>query len=541
MSIEHHLSFSRTAIATLLAAILSAGTVGCSNDAGVASTTIDGSVFASAVDGAACSVQDINGNIIVDNIGTSATGTYSANIPTANLADDLVLVCDGGTYTNEADGTSQTAGMLAAYANGGTLAAGVALHATPDSTIMYQLRMQHQMTHADAEAAFSSAFGYTPDTTIAPTDATAPATGASNDELLAGLHAATFSQLALDLGLTAAEQFDLMLALAEDLSDGTLDGSNTTGIALSANIQNQFTLAMMNFRDGGNDASGLAADMIGVLPFAQTALTANYTVEYLKDTMGMMEMDAMEGKSQFQIRVTDSVGAPVSDTVSIMPMMHMADKTHSTPVDNAGACIPSATPGTYDCTVYYVMASVMMDGTSMGYWDLAVMVGGMADTAHFFPPVMMAMNGTAMVKLKNSNLTMMSMDGPVARTFQVFKSSLISVPGSHTFELFTSTMETMMSFPAVFDGVSLNEAALIIANMAVEVSTDAAFTSPILANQDGSGYWTAEGITGLTNGVEGTLYVRIATNTYTLNSSIDGVAGAGINDYATFTVTPGAM
>lgn len=542
MSLTHHLSFSRTAITTLLATTLSAGIVGCSNDAGVSS--IDGSVFASAVDGAACSVQDINGNIIVDNISTSATGTYSANILTANLAGDLVLVCNGGTYTNEADGTSQTAGMLAAYVDGGTLATGVNLHATPESTIMYQLRMQHQMTLTEAETAFNLAFGYTPDSTIAPTDATAPVAGATDDELLAGLRAATFSQLTLDLGLTAAQQFDLLLALADDLSDGVLDGVNAAGAVSAAgsvlpvDIQNQFTTAMLNFRDGGNDASGLTADMIGVLPFAHTATSSSYTVEYVP---GMM--DPMEGKSQFQIRVTDSTGAAVSEAVSLMPMMYMSTKTHSTPVD--GACTESTTAGTYDCTMYYVMASVMMDGMSMGYWDLKVMIGGMSgESVHFFPPVMMAMNGTALAKLRNSNLTMTMMSTTSVRTFLIFKSSLMGTTGSHTFELFTSTMATMMDFPAVDNSAILNDGtpnALTITGMTVEVSTDPTFnTDTVVASEDSNGYWTAPGITGLTDGVEGTLYVRVNINTHTLNSSIDGVAGAGINDYATFTITPSA-
>jgi len=552
MTSTHHLSFSRAAMATLLATTLSAGIIGCSSsDGGVASTTIDGTVFASAVDGAACTIEDVNGNIIVDNI-TTVAGDYSANIPDVNLTDPLVLVCNGGTYTNEADGsTNETAGMLAAYADANTLAAGTGFHATPDSTIMHQLIIQHQMTLADAEAAFEAAFGYTPDNSIAPTDATAPDAGATHEELLAGLHAATFSQLALDLGLTAAEQFNLMLALAEDLSDGTLDGSNTTGIALSANIQNQFTLAMMNFRDGGNDASGLDNSMIGILPFAQTAITASYTVEYLKDTMGMMEMEAMEGKSQFQVRITNnSDSTPATGlAVTLMPMMHMATMTHTSPVDNAGACIPNATAGTYDCTVYYLMASAMMDGSSMGYWDLKVMVAG--EAAHFFPPVMMAMNGTAKATLKNNadQIYNMMMDVNEDRTYSLFKSDLTSnaITG-HDFELFIAAKETMMSFPAVDEGTILNtnsidELTLALtftaAPMTIEASTDPDFLdgTEVSATNTGNGYWTATGITGLTNDIEGDIYIRMTING--TQYTTDGIAlTTGPTSVAKFTVTP---
>ena len=552
MSMSHRLSFSRTAMATLLATTLSAGIIGCSSDSSTASTTIEGSAFASAVDGAACTIEDVNGNIIVDNI-TTVAGDYSANIPDANLAYDLVLICNGGTYTNEADGSAnETAGMLAAYADANTLAAGTGFHATPDSTIMHQLIIQHQMTLADAETAFNAAFGYTPDNSVAPTDATGPVAGATNEELLAGLHAATFSQLALDLGLTAAQQFELMLALAEDLSDGTLDGSNTTGIALSANIQNQFTLAMMNFRDGGNDASGLTSDMIGTLPFAQTAETASYTVEYLKDTMGMMEMEAMEGKSQFQVRISNnSDSTPATGlTVTLMPMMHMATMTHSSPVD--GVCNESATAGTYNCTIYYLMASAMMDGSSMGYWDVSVIIGGMmtGETAHFFPPVMMSMNGTALAKLKNNGDQIYNsmLDVNEDRLYYLFKSNLTSTMSGHDFELFIAAKVSMMSFPAVETNAVLASGGaltdLTINPIVIEVSTDpdfgpAAGSNIVVATEDTNGYWTAPGVMGLTNDTEGDLYVRMTINGNQYTT--DGADANGPNSVAKFTVTPSAM
>ena len=545
MSIKHHLSFTRTAVATLLTAALTAGITGCSSSSGggSASTTIDGTAFASAVNGATCTIQDINGNIIVDGITTSATDGYSASIPNAHLADDLVLECDGGTYTDEATGdTNQTAGFLAAYADANTLAAGVALHATPGSTIVFQLITQYDMDPVQARNAFKNAFGYTPDTSIAPTDATGPVEGATNEELLAGLRAATFSQLTLDLGLTPAQQFELLLALADDLSDGSLDGSNTTGIALPIDIQNQFATAMLNFRDGGNDATGLDNSMIGTLPFAQTSVTNNYTVEYLKDTMGMMEMEAMEGKSQFQIRITNnSDSTPATGmAVTLMPMMHMDDDmSHSSPVD--GACNESATAGTYDCTVYYLMASAMMDGMSMGYWDLKVMIGG--EATHFYPPVMMAMNGTALAKLKNSGdqIYNMMMDTTEDRLYYIFKSSLTGMTNSHSFELFIAAKETMMSYPAVETDVVLASGGtltdLTVNPILVEVSTDPNFaTGVVIATENGNGYWTAAGITGLTDGDEGALYIRMTINT--VQYTTDGATANGPNSVAKFTVTP---
>jgi hypothetical protein len=265
--------------------------------------------------------------------------------------------------------------------------------------------------------------------------------------------------------------------------------------------------------------------------------TDSYKVEYVP---GMMA--PMQGKTQFQIRVSDKTtgDATTGETVTLMPMMYMTDKTHSTPVD--GACIENTTAGTYDCTVFYVMAD-NMDGVSTGHWELKVMIGGMmGESVMFYPSVDMAMGGTAMVKLKHESLTMTMMGTTSVRTFQVFKSGLTGTTGDHAFELFTSTMETMMSFPSVYPTVVLNADTmpLTIDTMTVRVSSDPAFVNNVhTASQNGNGYWTATGLTGLVDGTEGMLYVEVTINGNILNSSIDGVAGAGINNYATFTVTPG--
>ena len=548
MSVTHHLPFARTAIAVLMTT-LTLGMTGCGSDddGGTSSTSIDGSVFAAPVSGATCEIQDSSGVLIAGPMTTTSTGNYSVKIANSYLNGDLMLVCNGGTYTDEADGSTQTAGTMAAYAAGGTLSSGVGLHATPDSTIIQQLVREHSMTLTQARTAFQEAFGYTPDSTIAPTDATAPGANATNDQLLAGLRAATFSQLTQDIlgDGNQGYQFALLNALALDLSVNGLDGDalgavniNGTAINLPADIQNQFGTAMLNFHAGTNNATGLSNDLIGTLPFAQTALTATYKVEYVA---GMMK--AMTGKTMFQIRLTDlATDAPADGVaVTLMPMMYMATKNHSTPVD--GACIESATAGTYDCTIYYVMASVMMDGMSMGYWDLHVMLGGMmGEATHFYPPVMMPMGDTALVKLKNENDTITMMGDTNLRNLMLFKSSLMGTTGAHTFQIFTATMETMMSFPAVTSSSILSAGTpneLTITNMSIEMSTDA--STWVLATEDGNGYWTATGLTGLTDGVEGTIYVRLTINDNVYNSSPDGVAAAGVNEYATFTVTPSSM
>lgn len=531
---SHHLSFSRTALATLLATTLSAGLIGCSSDddGGTASTTIDGSAFASAVDGANCQILNANNdNVIVDGITTSADGTFTATISNPSLAGDLMLTCTGGTYTDEADGSAQTAGTLAAYAVGGTLSADAGFNATPGSTIVYQLINQHGMTPVLAQNAFQNAFGYTPDVTAAPTDATNPASGSSLAALEAGLHAATFSQLTKDLLLTPDQQFLLLEEIAADLSDGIQDGLNggVDTLLVPALIGDKFITASNNFR-------------------TRTVQTATYRIGYVP---GMMT--AMEGKTQFSVSITDSASGllpAVSQTVSVMPMMYMDGYSHSAAVD--GACVETIpdTSGIYDCTVYYSMGSRMMDGSSMGEWDIKVMVGGMTgESAHFYPEVMMAMSDTKLAKLKNSEDTITDMDGvATARNFLLYRSALSFnlVDNTYALELFTATMESMMSFPAVTSTTTLNADTmnqLDIVSMDITVSADPTFTTFVTATESANGYWTATGITGLNQGVQDEIYVRMNINGLDYNNSIDGVFvdEATTPSHATFAINVPVM
>lgn len=264
-------------------------------------------------------------------------------------------------------------------------------------------------------------------------------------------------------------------------------------------------------------------------------LTDSFKVEYVPD-----EMEPTMGKAMFQVRVTDRISkeAASNETIKLMPLMHMnTGVNHATPVDNNGNCNESATAGTYDCTLFYVMADVDALGGSVGDWELEILVGGMGgESAKFSPSVGINPDGIPMMVLRNENLTANSMNGVVARPFQNFKSELTGFTGNHTFELFTSAMETMMSFPAINAATTLNDT-FDITSMTVKVSTDSTFAADVsvASNDTSSGYWTAEAITGLTDGVEAQLYVQVTINGFVMKSSPDGVAG---NEYATFTVTP---
>ncbi len=550
--------------------------------------TLNGSVFASAIDGASCEVIDSIGNVVSGPFMTSVDGSYSVTLPSDRLAEDLIVECSGGTFTDEATGlTNRTAGFMAAHIAGGTANAGNTIHITPSSTIVHDLITQHGKTAMEATAAFTDAFGFTPDYTTAPTDASAPAQGAEQASLLSGLRAATFSQLANDLGLLSTDQFALFSALATDLSDGILDGHATSGVVtiegtsteLPVDIQNRFVRALVNFRNG-RDASGLANSNIGILPFAKTAMTDNYKIDYLP---GMHT--AVNGETEFTLKISDhNDTAQTGMAVSIKPKMNMDGMVHGTAFE--GTCSESATIGEYSCTVYYLMPSIMMNDRSMGFWELKVMVGGHdGEHAFFHPTVTMAMGDTAQVRLKGRNDKISSsinhdvgngtgndhsgdnmhaavrthpeddstnsmMNETEVRTYYLFKKSLTGMTGNHSFEFFVAAKENMMHYPAVSAGTTLNSGdlnhELSIVTMSVEVSTDA-INWVTATDHDGhghSGQWVADNISGLTDGSEAVLYVRLIVEGE--QKTTDGATPNALpatddanNHYAKFIVTPG--
>jgi len=155
--------------------------------------------------------------------------------------------------------------------------------------------------------------------------------------------------------------------------------------------------------NGGNDNTGLSNDKLGSIPFANLAMTNSYKVEYVPESM--MEM---EGKTSFTLNISDHGGNPVTGlNVSLMPMMYMSGMMHSSPV----AAVTELGNGQYSATVYYLMASSMMNGMSMGYWKLDIMIGGMmGETATFYPGVMMAMGDSVKATLKGQTDMIAGMD-----------------------------------------------------------------------------------------------------------------------------------
>jgi len=522
---------------------------GCSSSSsGSNETAISGTIVAAPVNGADVSVVDASGNIVAGPVKTNGTGQYTLSIPDSSLAQDLIVKSVGGTFKDEASGNNANAAEMYAYAAANSLSSGSNISATPGSTIIANLIMNHNKTMTQAQEAFKNAFGYTPDTSIAPADAMTAAVAATNAEKLSGFRAAAFSQLAMDLGLSQNDQFAMFDALAKDLSDGVLDGVDASGVvnigttvfSLEADIQNRYSLALINFKANENNLSGLDNAQIGNVPFAKIVLTNTYKIEYVQ--MGMM--DAMAGKSTFRIHITNrQTEADVTGlTPMLMPMMHMATMNHSSP--KPVTAITEIGAGVYEVTIYYLMPSQMMDGMSMGFWDLKFTVAG--EEAHFYPAVMMAMGDTLQVRLKGvmDKVMGMDLDGNMimeSRTYFIFKDNLVtgSAMGLYDFSIFIAAKEGMMDFPAIVDaGVlnpgAMNELTIDIANTEVTVSANGgAWSAPLVT---ANGVWSISDL-ALNTG-ENQIRVRLTVNSEV--KTTDGLAqDVGVNDYQTFTVTTG--
>lgn len=521
----------RPRLAPLLGALLLAACGGSSDEPTVAVT---GSVFAGPVGGATVVVRDAAWSAVGAAATTAADGTFTVRVPASRLGAPLFLEATGGTFTDQATAAATAGGPLVVHAPAGTLADGAALHLTPQGTIVARM-VEHGRTLAEANAAFQAAFGFTPDPAVAPANA-APA-GADLGPARAALRAAAFSELARGLGVPAASQFALLHELARDAADGALDGRDGTtqltvaGVDLPADVQNCYSAALMSWRASAGDHTGLKVDQIGAPPFATTALTASYRVDYLAGVM-----PPAIGKTRFRLRVTDRATglAATGLTLGLMPEMHMSTKSHATPTDP----VTEAGGGLYDVTVYYVMSTAMADGTSMGVWELGVAVGG--ETATFYPQVGMSMGDTRFVRLSGpagSTDLIQSSPAPVKRTYQLFHDGLTLAMGGATFGLLVTTMDTMMSFPHVSPLVTLHDgtgAAFDVQSVAVRVSPDDG-ASWVSATDLGDGHWSAAGLAGLSAGSARALRVEL---------TVDGEVKATQDlsaAYATFTVTPAAM
>jgi hypothetical protein len=252
----------------------------------------------------------------------------------------------------------------------------------------------------------------------------------------------------------------------------------------------------------------------------KSAPASTYLVEYIP---GMMP--AAEGKTTFQIRVrkrSDS-SAATGLSLTLIPLMHMTGMTHSTPVD----VITESPAGTYNCTAYYLMAS----GMGMGYWELQVNIG--TETATFYPSVGMAMMGsdTTKVSLYGPSDIVSSMSGTQYNYYYLFNDGVVSA-ATPTVKLYLShALDMRMTFMPVS---AVSSPTGTVSSVVVTASTDTAFSSPVVASDDGNGHYSMPISTLSTTGTY-TVYVKLQVNGE--DKTTNGAAATGANAYQSFKIT----
>lgn len=533
----------KTGISIFGALCLTGYLTGCDvndNDTSIETGAISGSVFSGPIGGAEVKVLDLDGKLLAGPVSTNSEGAYSIKVPKSNFASDFIIEATGGEFKDEATGDERvSSGKLSAYVEAGRLASDSTVALTPASTILCNLRKGGGKSGMEADSIFKKAFGFIPDITVKPVDAAAAQASSPEVQRLAGLHAAAFSKLTHDLSLEPKRQFELLETLARDLEDSNLDGKDSSeslslssGGKLPEDIQNRFERSMLKALGARKENLALTPDKIGMLPFAKVAFNDEYRVEF--DT-GMMP--ARQGRTLFRIKVSDrATGNPAKGvTMKVKPMMYMATHQHSTPMGD----ISDNGDGTYSCEIYYLMAS-MMGAKSMGYWELKISTG--EDSVFFYPLVKMGMSGDsvrATLRGINDKTVSMGMGMATARPYFLFNDGLSGASSDYKFNLFISTMQTMMEYPAVSSETSLKDEsgkAWGVDSITVSASTDG--TTWVEAEDLGKGKWVVSGLTGLTKDVAATIRVKLSINGE--QKTLDGLklTEDGSNGYATFSLTP---
>ena len=237
------------------------------------------------------------------------------------------------------------------------------------------------------------------------------------------------------------------------------------------------------------------------------------------------EKTGVVGKSIYTINVTDKDGLAVyGETPTLKPMMAMAaGHKHSSP--HTG-CTETDDLGNSDCTVYFLMASAMGDEV-MGTWTINIDLDD-AESLSFVPTVTMPMTETVKVDLKDNNDTV----GGTARRYTIFNSSAASnAEGERSIEVFITSKESMMSFPALQTSSTLSagsEDELSVNSIEVLVSTDKEAETWTTATTNGAGVWTAD--------------IENYSTAFYVKLSVNGTAKkSGDLDYATFKKTESMM
>lgn len=283
---------------------------------------------------------------------------------------------------------------------------------------------------------------------------------------------------------------------------------------------------------GGTAGSGGAAGSAGSAG-SGGATAGTYAVKLVTDPAGLRV-----GKSQLRLAVTTQPdGQPATGleaALGLSPVMQMGQMAHGAPVP-IDAVKESSTPGTYDATLFFSMAS----GASGG-WTLKISANDKPiDT---LPMKVDEAQGTdtTHASLKNAADTIktpMGSDKP--RNWFLFRDTLTAVSGGHDLQLFLATVQDgNMVWPPVTVGLKLVDGAgkekLMVTSLAVQISTDGTTWAPMTCGATARCKAT---IHGLAQGAKSDLLVKMAVNGTDYTTDGNAVDAAKKNGFATFSVT----
>jgi len=205
--------------------------------------SVSGYVLKGSVAGAAVNVRAITangdvGNIVAGPFTTDADGRWSGEVP-GGTAGAHAVTADGGSYTDESTGntinlTSQMVGIIMVGQNN-------VGNVTPITYAMFLNGGYRMQLGASKDSAFNgaigdmtAALGFDP-TTVSPgqAESSAPASASTNMDIytaiLAGFSALLDSNPELSPAFDNAETWDIVKAVAADMTDGRLDGIDIVG------------------------------------------------------------------------------------------------------------------------------------------------------------------------------------------------------------------------------------------------------------------------------------------------------------------------
>ncbi|MCK0154312.1 hypothetical protein MWU49_11410 [Alcanivorax sp. S6407] len=222
-------------IASLAVAVAIAGCGGGGGSSGAVApkpapkSTVDGAVTKGPVAGAQLFLYQMDaagnktGDAVAGPILTAADGSWSVQIPDS-IPRPLLIESTGGTYTDEATGSTVNAGSLNSFLPSGATTSAV----TPLSELLVRTTRDHLATNpgASIEEGIDAGEGVLDDVLGVTFDPLTTVPSTTGDDPAAKQYAAVLGGLSTQANtlLETADPFDTVIALIEDASDGVVDG-----------------------------------------------------------------------------------------------------------------------------------------------------------------------------------------------------------------------------------------------------------------------------------------------------------------------------